>query len=600
MSLELESVLTRLAGVRRNGDGWVARCPAHEDHNPSLSIHERDGKVLLHCHAGCTVEAICAALGIDMRDLFNDGEAEPRIVAEYGYTDEEESLLYQVIRFDPKDFRQRRPDGRGGWTWNLQGVRRVPYRLPEVLTTKSVLVCEGEKDCETARKISLAATCNAGGAGKWREEYSEYLRERRIAIIADADEPGRKHAQQVAASLFGKAESVKVLELPGAKDLTEWVEHGGTRDELLKLIRGTPEWRPQPTFNADGFLLTRLGDLMGEPEESVSWLLAGILPSGGLSLLAAKPKAGKSTLARCLALSVARGEVFLGRDTQKGAVVYLALEEKRSEVRRHFRTMGATGDEEIYVHAAHAPAEALGAITIEVKARKPVLLIIDPLLRFTRVKDGNDYAQVTAALEPLLILARQHNVHVLLVHHAGKGERSEATDGILGSTALFAAVDTALIMKRSDKCRTVQSRQRYGEDLAETLLEFNSNTRTLALGVEKSQADLQAIACAALGYLQTSLDPKTEDEILEAVEGRTGLKRKVIRTLVVDGTITRAGSGKKGDPYKYSVSRSQDIAGTREQESQNGSETRVNTGDILVPTDQQKSILVPEKIEVEL
>jgi RecA-family ATPase len=128
---------------------------------------------------------------------------------------------------------------------------------------------------------------------------------------------------------------------------------------------------------------------------------------------------------------VARGEQFLGRGTQKGAVIYLALEEKRSEVRAHFRAMGASGQEEIYVHAAHAPADALPAIAEEMKARKPVLLIIDPLLRFARIKDGNDYAQVTAALEPILILARESGAHVLLVHHLGKGERAEPTDGIL-------------------------------------------------------------------------------------------------------------------------------------------------------------------------
>ena len=173
----------------------------------------------------------------------------PRIVAEYGYEDGSGSLLYQVVRFEPKDFRQRRPDGKGGWIWNLKGIRRVLYLLGEILTATSVLVCEGEKDCETARQLGLAATCNPGGAGKWRDEYSETLREKSIAIIADGDEPGRKHAQQVAASLHCKAETVKVLELPDAKDLSEWVKKGGTRDALLQLIRNAPEWKPR----ADGF-----------------------------------------------------------------------------------------------------------------------------------------------------------------------------------------------------------------------------------------------------------------------------------------------------------------------------------------------------------
>ena len=240
----LESVLSRLQGVRRNGHGWTARCPAHEDRNPSLSIHERDGKILLHCHAGCAVEAICAAASIGIRELFPDTPG-PRISATYDYRDVNGELLFQVVRYEPKDFRQRRPDGKSGWSWNLNGTRRILYRLPEVLKEESLLVCEGEKDCETARKLGIIATCNSGGAGKWREEYSECLRGKKITIIADADKPGRKHAQQVAQSLYEKAESVKVLDFPAAKDLTEWVERGGTRDALLDLIRNACQWKPQ-------------------------------------------------------------------------------------------------------------------------------------------------------------------------------------------------------------------------------------------------------------------------------------------------------------------------------------------------------------------
>ena len=150
--MSVEAVLSLLKGVRRSRSGWTASCPSHEDRRPSLSIHMRDGKILLHCHAGCPTEAVCEALGIGLGDLFMDNGTTPRIMAEYDYPDENGKLLYQVVRYEPKAFRQRRPDGRGGWSWSLNGVRCVPYRLPDVLATKkSVLVCEGEKDCETAR-----------------------------------------------------------------------------------------------------------------------------------------------------------------------------------------------------------------------------------------------------------------------------------------------------------------------------------------------------------------------------------------------------------------------------------------------------------------
>jgi len=230
----------------------MALCPAHPDKNQSLSINVCDDKILIHCHAGCSQEAVLAALGIEGCELsLSASDRERRIVATYDYQGENRKLLFQVVRFEPKGFRQRRPDGRGGWLWSLNGVPRVLYRLPDVLAAKSVLVCEGEKDCETARALGLVATCNPGGAGKWCEEYSECLRGKRVAIIADADEPGRKHAAQIADSLSAKAEMVKIVEFPQAKDLTEWVATGGTRKTLLERIGRTASGGPHRQPRAD-------------------------------------------------------------------------------------------------------------------------------------------------------------------------------------------------------------------------------------------------------------------------------------------------------------------------------------------------------------
>jgi len=238
-------ILSRLRGVHQRGNGWVAKCPAHDDRNPSLSIARRDGRILLYCHAGCPVRAILSALGIQSKDLFDPPRTQRRVVAKYDYCDEKGRLLYQVVRYVPKVFLQRRPGGSGRWVWNLMGVRRVIYRLQEVIATDFVLICEGEKDCETARSLNFVATCNPQGAGKWQPEFAHWFKSKSVVIIADADDPGRRHAQEVASSLYGKAKSIKVLEFLGPKDLTEWAEHGGTREQLLVLLNGTPEWKPQ-------------------------------------------------------------------------------------------------------------------------------------------------------------------------------------------------------------------------------------------------------------------------------------------------------------------------------------------------------------------
>jgi hypothetical protein len=170
--------------------GWSsARCPAHDDQNPSMGFAIfTDDSVSLKCHAGCNTGEILQALGnFAKRDLFPPRLNGRQIVAAYDYTDERGKLLFQAVRFEPKDFRQRRPDGKGGWVWNLDSVRRVPYRLPKVVAAVKqrirLRVVEGEKDADRFAEVGLCATTNPGGAGKWKGEYNEFLKGAHVAAI---------------------------------------------------------------------------------------------------------------------------------------------------------------------------------------------------------------------------------------------------------------------------------------------------------------------------------------------------------------------------------------------------------------------------------
>ena len=255
----VELVVSRFDDARQTPSGWQARCRAHDDVQASLSISEgEDGRALLHCHAGCKPEAIVKAIGLTMRDLFsvngNGHKPMRRIVAHYNYCNELGTLLFQSVRYDPKDFRQRqpKPDGKEGWQWNLEGVRLVLYRLPELLAADPsavVFISEGEKDCDRLAKLELVGTTNAMGAGKWRAEYAQDLRGRRVVILPDNDDPGRKHALDVARSLVGKAASIKVVELPGLPekgDVSDYLDQGHTAEELLHMVSTAPEWTPPP------------------------------------------------------------------------------------------------------------------------------------------------------------------------------------------------------------------------------------------------------------------------------------------------------------------------------------------------------------------
>src|SRR5262249_12811745 len=96
--------------------------------------------------------------------------------------------------------------------------------------------------------------------------------------------------------------------------------------------------------------VTRLGEFLKKEQEPIQWQVDNLIKKGGMSLIAGKPKTGKTTLCRQLALAIARGESFLGRTTQKGKVIYFAFEEQEQNVQDHFKQMGATGDEEIYIN----------------------------------------------------------------------------------------------------------------------------------------------------------------------------------------------------------------------------------------------------------
>jgi DNA primase len=219
----------------------MARCPAHEDRNPSLAIREVGGKIVFHCHAGCGQRDVIEALKkCGLCELFRENlNVNRRIVATYDYTDESGELLYQVVRFEPKTFRQRHLDGHGNWIWK-SGRRQVLYHLPEVLEAAIVFVVEGEKDVETLRSHGFVSTTNAGGAkAPWLPQFTEALRGREVIILPDADAPGRKRALTVARALLGKVERLVVLELDGAKDATEWFARGHSELELIAQLDGT-------------------------------------------------------------------------------------------------------------------------------------------------------------------------------------------------------------------------------------------------------------------------------------------------------------------------------------------------------------------------
>lgn len=268
--LTVEEIAKRTHG-RRSGSQYVGHCPGHNDRHESLSISTGDdGRILLKCHAGCEVETIVTALGLSMSDLFPSKDRIPPqpkpATIFYDYPDARGHVLFQVARFPDKQFRQRRPNGHGGWVWNLNGVKRVLYHLPDVRKADLVCIAEGEKDCETllARHLerypmfqgrTVAATTNSGGADNWEPSYGEFFKGKDVLVFEDNDVAGRNHALDVLRSVHPHAKSVKLISLPGLPekgDVSDWMQDHSVND-LLEEIERAPVWFPEPVATAQVF-----------------------------------------------------------------------------------------------------------------------------------------------------------------------------------------------------------------------------------------------------------------------------------------------------------------------------------------------------------
>jgi hypothetical protein len=497
-SAALERVLARLDAVRPGSGGqWQARCPAHDDRHPSLSVALGNrGAVLLHCHAGCDPERVLAAVGLAPCDLLDQpsrheptgSDSPPRIVAQYPYRDAEGALRYEVVRFAPKAFRQRRPDGHGGWVWNIQGVERVLYRLPEVIAAarlgQRIYLVEGEKDADRLAELSLHATTGPQGAGKWQDSFGEALRGAQVVILPDNDEPGREHALMVARSLLGIAASAKVLALPDLPhhgDVSDWLAAGGSASTLERLADDTADWIPHleetlqgPTGTSDpafGEVVTRLSDVQSE---LVRWLWPGRIPLGKLSILDGDPGLGKSLLTLDLAARVSTGREMPDGGSSDlagpaGVLLLTAEDGLADTIRPRAEAAGADCSRILALEAVREirasvrsgsgpepevrerpPALSdIPAITAAIRQADVRLVIVDPLMAFIPAGlDTHRDAEIRVLLRGLARLAEDTGVAVLLVRHLTKANGGNALYRGGGSIGIIGAARSGLLVAR--------------------------------------------------------------------------------------------------------------------------------------------------------
>jgi len=485
----------------------MARCPAHDDSTASLSISQGDdGRTLVYCLAGCKTPAICAAVRLKLSDLFLDKEAPKatanghtgKFVCAYDYHDAGGKVVYQVMRFDhPKTFSQRRADPARPGKWIegpgcMDGVARVLYRLPKILNAKvggkPVIIAEGEKDVDRIAQQGFTATCNPMGAGKWRKEYSETLCGCDCVIVADKDTPGRAHAQEVAASLYGAAKSVRVIELPDldgkpVKDAHDYFSAGGDAAGIVALVDATPEWTPPAAPKADQTPVASESLAKVEPpapkleiplpeidnaaalcaDDSITLppeIIRGVLHQGLKAVLGSNAKARKTWILLDAAISVATGTEFWKWHTVKGPVLYINFEIPRAFIRARIKRLcevkglGDVGNLDVWTLRGHAAPfwQLFPTLLDKIKAGNYSLIIVDPIYKGLGGRNENDAGDIGELCNELEHLAVQTGAAVLYAAHFSKGNQAskEAIDRISGSGVFGRDADSLIILTKHE------------------------------------------------------------------------------------------------------------------------------------------------------
>lgn len=468
------------------------RCPAHADHNPSLSIglDETGEKILLHCHAGCSKEAVLTAKGLTLSDLYNNYNPYTlnTPAARYDYYDSNGNVIATKVRFVPKDFRWEYPDKRKPQTLPL-------YNQYHTLVMKSniIYIVEGEKDVDTLTAAGLPAVSSPHGATKslktkkWLFEYTQFLSKKHVVLIPDHDEIGNEYAKAIADELYGKSLSVKIIHLeeiwksiPSGADVTDYLQNGGTTEQLLELAERTATY----SKNSDKCNLKTISalELYHTDFPPPQFIVQDFL-TVGLSILTAPPKFGKSWMVLDLCLSVSAGQPFMSHDTNECSVLYYALEDSENRLKTRMnqlldnkppnnkfnfviecKTLGQGFEEELDSFLKNNPDTKL--------------IVIDTfqIIRGSHTRSSNAYAADYEDMNKLNKIAKSKDIAILLVHHNRKmKDTSDPFNEISGTNGIMGGADTIFTItkdKRNSPTATLNIESRDFESSCE-LIEFD-------------------------------------------------------------------------------------------------------------------------------
>ena len=450
--MDYQDLLICFDGVKMRGSNRaMCKCPCHHDKKASLSIDKIGDRILLHCFAGCKSEDILAAVGLTFSDLSDTAKTQTYIdklerskgkpiSAIYKYYDENENYLYEKIRFHDKDMLIGIYDHSTEYfQYGLNGRQKTLFHLPQLLkgiaTGEKIFYVEGEKDVLTLESMGLIAT-TAGSTNDWKSEYAPYFKNADVVILHDNDAPGQTLAEKVAKDLNGIASRtliVKTSNLPKG-DVTDYVQEGHTKEDLLQLIKTAEKEIKSKTQKASGFSLDMVSmeDIEEKPPE---WLIPNYIPKRNITTMAGDGGSGKTTVWCEIAASISAGRpCFLTKESipdtfQHGpgeTVFFFSAEDsaesilkgrlrKNNAILPNILTIDMRDDRFQHIRF---DSEFLEDLIIK---HKPVLLIFDPLQAFIpphiRMCDRN---AMRSCMRPLISLGEKYDCTSLVIVHSNK------------------------------------------------------------------------------------------------------------------------------------------------------------------------------------
>ena len=470
--MTLEEILWFLKDVTGSGKQYSAKCPAHDDRKASLSVSEgEDGRILLNCHAGCSAEEICGALGIKVSDLFSKRSEPPqkvqnsrsKVIAEYVYTDLNGKPVSKKLRYANKAFCWLKPDGNDKWTKGRNGQAPL-YNQFSANSCEHLCVVEGEKDVETLRRFNIPAVSLPDGAkSKWLEEYTNFFFARRVYIIQDNDTPGKEFARFVARNINGSAQSIKIIDLsqiwdnmPEHADISDYVSEFPREWETKfnELVSNTAEWSAVEDEKAEQGII-QLSDVEATKTD---WLWKPYIPKGKITLMTADPGTGKTYFCLYLCAQVSTGRPFYGEETpykEPQKAVYQTAEDGIADTIKprlipmnpNFKNIFTIDESKKGLSFAD---EEDKRIENALKTYRPALMVFDPLQAYLGADvDMHRANEVRPVLSRLAILAEKYNCAILLIMHNSKMSSNKALYRGLGSIDIPAISRSMLMLGKN-------------------------------------------------------------------------------------------------------------------------------------------------------